>query len=140
MVKKLMLLILITFLVFFFSNCMNLRIEHDIDYPAKLFQQTQKKIDKLQQQNRKRKGVNAIHLLIYDGEDRELIGFSVGIDSLDQVSDYEDGFKSNQFIKIDLDKLDLGSEILPHISRLPAGLLLEVEEREEKTHVLIWLD
>lgn len=125
----------------FLNGCMNLRIESDIEYPAGLFKETKKKIETIQAKDPHRKGkVSKINVLVYDGEDRDLVQVSFNKRTAEKylkeegISTSREGKKySRKYADFDMDNIKDFDDIGP-------GLLIEVEEPEEKSHVLIWLD
>lgn len=136
--KKISVLLL---LIVFLGGCMSIRVREDIDYPANVFDKTMKKIETIQIKDPHRKGkVHRFNLLVYDGGDRELVKLS--------VRKWLAQLILNEALQDELNDMSsrpkhYGNIILKDIKnlkRLGPGLLLEVEDREEKTHVLIWLD
>jgi len=146
MIKKYVVLIIVVIVVALFAGC-HLDINNDVDYPADLFKQKLKKIDTLTAKATKMKGqVNNLNILVYDGEDRELIDFSVPFTAAKESAKWAmnvDNFDKKDKVKkiskklgnIELDNLDF-------LEKLRPGLIAEIEvnEPKEKAHILIWLD
>lgn len=120
---------------------MNLLIETDVDYPSGLFKETMKKIEAIHAKDPHRKGsVSKLNVLVYDGDDRQLVRFSIkkglakialkngDITDDDDIKEY-----SKKYAHLDL-------ENIKDLDRLGPGLLMKIEVIEENTHVLIWLD
>ena len=141
MIKKIVFLIFILIALLLLTGCMNLLIETDVDYPDGLFKKTMKKIEALHAKDPHRKGnISKLNVLIYDGEDRQLVRFSIkkGLAEIalknNDITDDDDIKKySKKYAHLDL-------ENIKDLDRLGPGLLMEIEVTEENTHVLIWLD
>jgi hypothetical protein len=111
---------------------MSLRIREDVDYPARTFNRAKNKIERIHINDPYRKGkVHKINLLVYDGEDRELVKLSVR------------KWLANLILNKAFDEEEEGHiylKDLKDLNRIGPGLVIEVEDKIEKTHVLIWLD
>jgi len=140
MLKRVILLIFVMFVLLFNNACMNLRIDVDVDYPAELFTATMKKIDKIHAANPLRKGtVSNLNVLVYAGDERKLISFSLPKDTVQKGLDGEYGEK------VDLKEVtkkvgQVDWKKLKDLDRLGPGLILEAEVEEDGVHLLIWLD
>lgn len=140
MLKKVILLLFILFMLLFYSGCMNLMIKTDVDYPAGLFSSTMKKIEKIHAKDPHRKGtVSNLNFLVYVGDERKLISFSVPKGILQKTMECD-------FAK-ELDIEDVSKRVgrvnwkkLKSIDQLGPGLILEAEVEEDDVHLLIWLD
>ena len=125
----------------FLTGCMNLLIETDVDYPAGLFKKTIKKIEAIHAKDPHRKGnVSKLNFLVYDGDDRQLVRFSIkkglaemALKNGDITDDDDINEYSKKYASLDL-------ENIKDLDKLGPGLLMEIEVTEENTHVLIWLD
>jgi hypothetical protein len=144
MIKRIILLLVVFFALLFFVGC-HLDIKSDVDYPAGVFQETLKKIDKIHSQDPGRKGkVTNLNFLVYDGNDRKLISFSIPME-ITKMAIKESGFGENGELKKYSEKIkdvEIDYDKLKDLDRLGPGLLVEVEVEEDKgkVHVLIWLD
>lgn len=137
-----MLIPLLLAAVLMLGGCFNLDIREDVDFPGDLFKETMTKINSIHARYPDRKGpVNNLNFLIYNGEDRQLIRFSVPKALMQTISHYaKDELKNEKMMKkyggaahsFDLEKLDMDA--------LGPGLLIEIEVAEDNVHVLIWLD
>jgi hypothetical protein len=142
MIRKYVLLVFILMLVLLFTGCL-IDIKSDVDYPAGLFKQTLKKIETLHAKAPGRKGtVSNLNILVYDGDDRQLITLSFPITTASETLkgiDFENDESMKKYSKkiggIKLKNMDF-------LDRMGPGLLLEtqVEEDNHKVHALIWLD
>ncbi len=144
MIKKIILLLVVFFALLFFVGC-HLDIKSNVDYPAGVFQETLKKIDKIHAQDPGRKGkVTNLNFLVYEGKDRKLISLSIPIE-ITKMAIKESDFGENGELKKYSEKIkdvDIDFDKLKDLDRLGPGLLVEVEVEEDKgkVHVLIWLD
>jgi hypothetical protein len=142
MIKKYVLLVFILMVVLLLTGCL-IDIKSDVDYPAGLFKQTLKKIEALHAKDPGRKGnVSNLNILVYDGDDRQLIKLSFPITTVSETLkeiDFENDESMKKYSKkiggIKLKNMDF-------LDRMGPGLLLEteVEEENHKVHALIWLD
>ena len=146
MIKRFGLMVFILSMFVFLIGC-HLDIKNDVDYPAKLFQQTKAKIQAIQVKNPGRKGpVSNLNILVYAGDDRELISLSIPTaaakEALKGVSSLEDLGQGEKLGKYTQQLGGLKLEKLGFFDRMGPGLVLEAEVNEEKdfAHVLIWLD
>lgn len=141
MIKKILLIVFMMIALLFLNGCMNLRIQEDVDYPEDLFKETSAKIADIHAKDPHRKGsFSRIHILVYDGEDRELIQLSVKKGMAEKILEnngFSTGKEGNKYTKkyadFDLDGLKV-------IDRLGPGLLIEVEDMKENSHIIIWLE
>jgi hypothetical protein len=142
MIKKYVLLIFVLMMVLMLTGCL-IDIKSDVDYPAGLFKQTLKKIESLHAKDPGRKGtVSNLNILVYEGDDRQLITLSFPITTASETLkgiDFEKDESMKKYTKkigcIKLKNTDF-------LDRMGPGLLLEteVEEHNHKVHALIWLD
>jgi hypothetical protein len=147
MTKKTLLVLLTLAAMLMLGGCFNLDIREDVDYPAGLFKETMAKINRIHAKDPARKGtVSKLSFLVYNGDDRQLITFSIPKVLLQTIThwakddDMKKNMEKNGRIKkygnmakdFDLEKLDL--------DRLGPGLLIEIEVAEDKVHALIWLE
>jgi hypothetical protein len=144
MIKKIILLLVVFFTLLFFAGC-HLDIKNNVDYPAGVFQETLKKIDKIHSQDPNRKGkVASLNFLVYDGEDRKLISFSIPMEITKMAIKESDFGETGELKKFSekIKDVDIDFDKLKDLDRLGPGLLaeIEVEEDKGKVHVLIWLD
>lgn len=141
MIKKMILIVFLLAALLFLTNCTNLLIETDVDYPSGRFEDAMKKIQTLHAKDPLRKGpVNQLNLLVYAGDERKLVQFSIkkvvaktalneaGSIAADEIKKYTEKCK------------DVNLEKFKDLDRLGPGLLAEIKVDDEKTHVLIWLD
>ncbi len=126
--KSVLLLVSIMFLL---TSCNIVKVSTVDEFPAQKFEEAREHITHLSKKNIK---PHSLKLLVYDGDDRECVELSVpfwmarmGID----LSEEDIGDIEIEGVDCDLEEL---------IEKLPAGLLVEVEDFEENSHVLIWLE
>jgi major membrane immunogen (membrane-anchored lipoprotein) len=142
MKKKYALLVFVLIMVLLLTGCL-IDIKSDMDYPTGLFKQTLKKIEALNSKDPGRKGtVSNLNILVYDGDDRQLITLSFPITTASETLkgiDFENDESMKKYVKkiggIKVKNADF-------LERMGPGLLLEteVEEDNHKVHALIWLD
>jgi hypothetical protein len=139
MLKK-MLLIVFILLMLLATGCMNLQIEVDVDYPSRLFKKTVNSLEKMAKKDPFRRGrVSRLNVLIYSGDERKLIRFSLPISLVDSAID-EGISQKSKIRKYGKNYVNINLEGLDGLKPLGPGLLAELEVREEKTHIILWLD
>jgi hypothetical protein len=128
-------------LIFFSLNgCFIIQIQEGVDYPSQIFKQAQDEIKKIQiKYSKKNVRAHKMNILVYDGESRDLVRISLpiwlvnlGLKTGLKYAEHDVAKTSSHYIDIDWEKLQ-------NLSELEPGLLVEVEDLEEKSHVLIWL-
>ncbi|MBN2346633.1 MAG: hypothetical protein JXO51_09620 [Candidatus Aminicenantes bacterium] len=114
------------------TACFDLHVESGVDYPAGRFSAALERIALLRSGSTAGASrATALHMLVYDGEERELVSASFPMWLVRR------GTKEGEA----LDRyFDLDSRALQEISRLGPGLLAQVEDEREGTHVLLWLE
>jgi len=150
MVKKMSLVSMALLLMLTLGGCFE--IKKDVDYPQDLFDQTLAKIEQIQRLDPQRTGpVSRLNILIYVGEDRQMISLTVPSSTLESilnlVQNTDQAGEIKNEIKKEMDKYgnvleDIDLQKIKDLPRLGPGLLLEiqVEEKGEFVHVLIWMD
>ncbi len=140
MLKK-TLLILFLLILLLASGCMNLQIKVDLDYPAPLFKQTIRTLNKLHRKDPYRKGhVSNLNVLLYNGEERKLIRVSFPIGLVDSELVENSGSRAREIRKYGKNYVNINFKGLKGLRPLGPGLLTELEISEEKTHIILWLD
>lgn len=141
MIKKILLIVFMMIALLLLSGCMNLRIQDDIDYPEDLFKETKTKLAALQAKDPNRKGkVSRIHILVYDGEDRELVQLSLKKGMAEKFLKSEGISGSTESDKYTKKYADFDLDNIKNFDRLGPGLLVEVEDMEENSHIIVWLE
>ncbi len=141
MIKKIVLIVFMLIALLFLTGCMNLLIESDVDYPDGLFKKTMKKIEAIHAKYPHRKGsVSKLNFLVYDGDDRQLVRFSIKKGLAEMALKNGDITDDENIEKYSKKYASLYLENIKDLDKLGPGLLMEIEVTEENTHVLIWLD
>ena len=141
MIKRIFLIVFMLIVLLFLAGCMNLLIETDVDYPDALFKKTMKKIEAIHAKDPHREGsVSKLNVLVYDGDDRQLVRFSVKKGLAEMALKNGDITDDDNVKKYSKKYANLSLENIKNLDRLGPGLLVEIEVVEDNTHVLIWLD
>jgi hypothetical protein len=141
MAKKVFFLIVLVILMLSSAACFNFHVESDVDFPAGRFSAAWERITQLQRHNPDRVGgARKMHMLVYDGESRELVSgsFPMWLVKLAGEKDEEHGPRRSK--EVALRYVDFGRCPMLEISRLGPGLLVQVDDGDEGTHVLLWLE
>jgi hypothetical protein len=129
------------------TGCFGLVIEteHMAKFPEKTFAQARHHIAGLNRHAGRSREGRELHLMVYSGHDGEFTRITVPTWVLGMID--EDGkpgrhsegtqAESDRFVKryVDVDSLDLH-----RLLDIGPGLLLEVEDNGDETHLLIWLE
>lgn len=138
MIKRILLIVFMLIALFLLSGCFDFDIKTDVDYPEALFKKTLEKIEAIHAKDPDRKGkASNINFLVYSGDDRELIQFSVNLGLAKMCAKEELDTKKFSGKHIHLNMKDININALDKVG---PGLLIEVEESEDNTHVVIWMD
>lgn len=141
MIKKMILIVFLLAAFLFLTNCTNLLIETDVDYPAGRFKDAMKKIQTLHAKDPLRKGlVNQLNFLVYDGSERKLVQFTVKKEIAKTALKEAGNIAAEEIKKYTEKHKDVNLEKFKDLDRLGPGLVAEIKVNDEKTHVLVWLD
>ncbi len=141
MVKRMLFALLLVVIVLFSNGCFNVRIEQDVDFPASRFAEVHKKMAVMEKHNPERRGkVETMQVLVYDGQSRELVQVAVPVWLVGMAKDHAQKSSRRQPQDVAGRYIDCDLSQLENISRLGPGLLVQVEDRRENTHVLVWLE
>lgn len=141
MIKKMILIVFLLATLLFLTNCTNLLIETDVDYPSGRFKDAMKKIEALHANDPLRKGpVNQLNFLVYAGTERKLVQFSIKKEVAKAALNEAGNIASEEIKKYTEKCKDVNLEKFKDLDRLGPGLLAEIKVNDENTHVLIWLD
>ncbi|MCP2520342.1 hypothetical protein NLC82_04155 [Candidatus Aminicenantes bacterium AC-335-A11] len=140
MTKKIFILIVILSL-FILNGCFVLQIQENVKYPSRVIEKAKNEIQKIHEKYPERKHIaHKLNLLVYDGESRDLIRISAPMWLVELIlkmglkhAKYEIENSTSSYFDIDWSKFT-------NLSELGPGLLLEVEDLEENTSILIWLE
>ena len=130
--KTIIYIVLLTVLL---SGCMSIRVRDNVNYPELSFERAAQKIAAIHAKDPERKGkINKLNLMVYDGEDRALVKLSIR------------KWLANLIFKkaIRLEGEDkIANAILKdlrNLKQIGPGLLIELKEGDENTHLLMWID
>ena len=140
MVKKILFALVLLIAVLFSSGCF-VSVKEDVDFPASRFAEVRERISTLERHNPDRVGrVAKMQTLVYDGQSRELVQVAVPMWLVKMVMKHEGESHLQQSQDVAGRYVDFDLDHLGDISRLGPGLLVQVEDMEENTHVLVWLE
>ncbi len=130
----------------FFTACPTIYVSHHDAFPADKFEAAFERIAELQADNPGREGeAYELNILVYDGSGGELVQvtmplavleWGVGVAQETVVYVHEDEWEEE--FGTDFNPL---SDMSPEdLRKMGPGLLVQVDEVEDDTHVLIWLE
>lgn len=128
--KKSILVLLVLFTAFL-SSCHIVSVSENVEFPAEKFEAVKAHIAKLKRND---DNPHKLRLLVYDGESRELVKINVPM----WMADLGFSMTDDNITKIEIEGNTCDIEDL--VKNLPSGLLAEVEDYEENSHVLIWIE
>jgi len=121
-----------------FTACPQLSVSHVDGFPHEAFQTAKQQIASIANRNPNRSGeATEMHLLVFDGEDGDLVRIVMPLTVVEWGGDIA---KAN----VDSDDFEGQLNPLEHMSpqdlrKLGPGLLVQVDDENEDSHVLIWL-
>lgn len=140
--KRLCLLILMVFSLLCFSGCfgISIQIRKQAFKPHELFEKAYRKIEKIHRIDPLRRNrVRRFCVLVYEGEDRELVQVKIPMWLLNlawEHSSHRNGIRSES---PSMDKYYSFDEAAwRNLVQFGPGLILEVNDRSDGTQVLLW--
>lgn len=141
MAKKILFVLLLMMVVLFSSGCFDMRIEQDVDFPVGRFAAAREKLAVMEKHNPDRiGGIANMHVLVYDGQSRELVQVAVPMWMVRMAKQHVEKKSQRRPQDVAERYVDFDGFALGNISRLGPGLLVQVEDMQENTHVLVWLE
>jgi len=128
---KKLILILTVVVTGFLTSCNVVSVKKVGEFPAKKFENAMKHIEGLKNDNSK---PQKLSLLIYDGQGKELVQMNIPL----WLADFGISFSNDKITEIEVEGTDCDFEEL--FKNLPCGLLAQVEDYEENSHILIWIE
>jgi hypothetical protein len=124
----------------FVSACFNLQIIKNVKKPDRYFKKAYREIEGIHRNNPDREGrPRKIHVLIYEGSDRNLIQVTAPLWLVNGCMDFGADIAENDNDFDFEDRFDFDWSELKNLGQVGPGLLVEVNDLEEKTKILIWL-
>jgi hypothetical protein len=121
-----------------FSACIGVRIERNAAYSEAAFARAEDRIEALESSLQARKGsAQRLHLMVYDGDERELIQVSVPLWIVDACMDLAEGSDSEDRVHRLEDRYDVEWKAIKDLGRFGPGLLASIID--ERSRILIWL-
>lgn len=141
-IRKRIHLLALMIIPLFFIACPTIHISHHDQFPAEQFEAARTRIAVLQAANpdRDREAIE-LRMLVYDGNGGELVQIHMPLAIVEWGMDM-----SKETIELDPDssweeELNPIAHMRPEdLRKLGPGLLVQVDEEEDNTHVLIWLE
>lgn len=121
------------------TACVGIQMVRDVDEPSRYFERAQARIEALRSQDPDRRGrPHRLHLLIHDGDARQLIRLSLPLWIVDGCLEGDDK-AGDRRKKLSVERrYEVEWRSIRGLAELGPGLLLEVEDEENK--ILIWLE
>lgn len=129
-----------------FTACPTIYVSHHTEFPADKFEAAFDRIAELQADNPKREGeAYELNILVYDGNGGELVQVSMPLAVLELGVNVAQ--ETVVYVHEDEWEEEFGTDFNPlanmspeDLRKMGPGLLVQVEDAEEDTHVLIWLE
>jgi hypothetical protein len=119
-------------LILLMSGCFCVEIKKDVRNPNKYFRDAYQKIESLGKMFPERKGsVSAVHVLVYERSERQLIRVIAPMWIIDAGMNYADTYDVDTDCDFEIHEIKKLKDIGP-------GMLMEVDSEDSK--VLIWLE
>ncbi len=133
-------IIAVVLIPLFVSACFNLQIIKNVKKPDRYFKKANREIEKIHRNTPDREGrPRKIHILIYEGSDRDLIQVSVPLWLVNRCMDIGAGIDENDNEFDFEDRFDFDWKGLKNLGQVGPGLLVDVNDIEDETRILIWL-
>ena len=114
------------------SGCFCVEVKNDVKNPDKYFREAYRKIESLEKRYPERRGpVSAVHVLVYERSERQLIRVTAPMWIIDAGMDYVDTYD------VDTD-CDFEFHEIKELRDIGPGLLMEADGDDSR--VLIWLE
>jgi hypothetical protein len=140
MAKKILFMLMLLVVVLFGNGCF-VSVRQDVDFPAGRFAEARERVSIMESHNPDRVGrVAKMQTLVYDGKSRELVRVELPMWLVRMAMKHEGKNCPQQPHDVAGRYIDFDWRHLGNISRLGPGLLVQVEDMKENTHVLIWLE
>ncbi len=124
----------------FVSACFNLQIIKNVKKPDRYFKKANREIEGIHRNNPDREGrPRKIHVLIYEGSDHNLIQVSAPLWLVNRCMDIGTGIDENDNEFDFEDRFDFDWRGLKDLGQVGPGLLVDVNDIEDETRILIWL-
>lgn len=136
----LVMMIVMSFLIF---NACTFDIKENITDPTPQFKDAMAKIKTIQAKDPMRKGkVNNLNLLVYVGEEKQLITLSIPVDAAKTFMENPninlgDEKKDKTFSKA---MKDVDLKNFKNLEKMGPGLITDIQVSDDNVHVLGWLD
>ena len=140
MAKKILFMLVLLVAILFGSGCF-ISVRQDVDFPASRFAAVRERISMLERHNPDRVGRAAkMQTLVYDGQSRELVQVAIPMWMVKMVKMHEGKNCRSRPQDVAGRYVDFDWSHLGNISRLGPGLLVQVEDLQKNTHLLVWLE
>jgi hypothetical protein len=141
MAKRMLFLLVLLIILFSTGACFNFRIESDVDFPAGRFAAAQERVSALVRHNPDRIGRSGnLHMLVYDGSSRELVCGDVPMWLVRLGIEKGEAHEEQRTQDVAGRYVDFDWQYVKEFSRLGPGLLVQVDDMDDNTHVLLWLE
>ena len=125
----------------FVSACFNLQIIKNVKKPERYFKKAYREIEKIHRNNPEREGSpHRIHVLIYEGSDRNLIQVTAPLWLVNSCMDFGANMAEDNNDFDFEERYDFDWRGLKNLGQVGPGLLFEVDDLEQETKILICME
>ena len=138
MKKQLLMKLAMAILMLQTVSCIWIQVQEDVDYPEKDFKKAYQLVEEMMDDNPERDGVaEHIHIMVYDGQSRDYVNLIIPLYLIEagQSMVPMDEIKTHG----PAGDIDI-HELLNNVWDMGPGLIIQVDEVESDTTVLIWLE
>lgn len=141
MAKRVFFLLLLILALLGTVACFDFHVRSGVDFPAGRFAAAWERVGFLERHNPDRVGrARAMHVLVYDGESRELLEGRIPVWLAKLAGDGDEGRDREPGRDVASRYVDFDECSMPELFRLGPGLLVQVDDMDDGTHVLLWLE
>jgi len=132
MTKKIVYIVLLAVLL---SGCMSIHVRDNVNYPELSFERAANKIAAIHAKDPQRTGkIHKLNMMVYDGEDRALVKLSIRKWLANLI------FKKAIRLEGEDEVANAILKDIRNLKQIGPGLLIELKDGEENTHLLMWID
>jgi hypothetical protein len=138
--KKVFLIVLLILLGLTATACFDIHVRECATFPADRFDAAMERIGRVEKSSHGRGQPHELRLLIYDGDDRELVELGIPFGMLKDMK-IDDDDEWNRHGGGCLKRHVKNPELrLEELKKRGPGLVMQVDDEEENSHILIWLE
>lgn len=138
MKKQILLKLGLVLLIINSMSCIWIQVQEDVDYPKRDFEAAFSKVEEMMDENPERDGTaSGIHIMVYDGGSRDYVNLVIPVSLIQAGTSFVSMDEINAGVAaegIDIEKL------IENVWDMGPGLIVQVDDAQSDTTVLIWME